>query len=150
MNLDCLTDLVWQRLTEGKPRALLIGEAPEDYHKYNYVNTEPYESVFLGILPPGDLLHMPDDTVCRALLAGIPVYLWPEQPYKYAVHGRLLCRELKAAEERLKRFGVVPVGIERQLITAEMARKMVLSGEKSELNSRMTPLARDILEGRTL
>ena len=68
MNVDALTEAVWQRLEGQKPRALLIGAPPENYHNYFYVNQEPFEAIVLGILPPGKLLYMPDEIVCKALL----------------------------------------------------------------------------------
>ena len=76
MNLDRLTDAVLQKLNEGKKRALLIGRAPDIDHNYNYVNEKPYEAIVLGELSAAQLLHMPNDAVCEALLEEIPVYLW--------------------------------------------------------------------------
>ena len=101
MNLDQLTDAVWQRLEERKPRALLIGQPPDWDGPYCYVAVPPYDAVVLGIMSPGELLHMPSDPVCRALLDGQPVYLWQPQPYRACKHAKALCRELAAAEQHL-------------------------------------------------
>lgn len=148
MNLEELTQAVMERMTADKPRALLIGQAPNNYHNYNYVNEGPYDAVVLGILPPGDLLHMPNDAVCRALLEGKPVWLWPNQLHRKVSGARLLCRELTGAEQHLKQLGVQIIGQEQPLITAQRARELRQSGEKAPFGSRLTPLARDILEGR--
>ena len=147
MNLDQLTETVWQRLQE-KPRALLLGTAPNGCDKFNYVNEEPYEAVILGILPPGELLHMPSDAVCRALLDDIPVYLSSGQLHHKAKTARALCRELHAAEQHLKQLGVRLLEDGQPLITAAQARSLRQSGQKPPAGSRLTPLARDILEGR--
>lgn len=145
MNLDELAEAILQRLAETKPRALLLGEEPKNYHNYNYVKEKPYEAVVLGLLPPGELLHMPNDAVCSALLEGKPVYLSPQ---KYPTgHAKLLCRELAAAEQHLKQLGVQPLGAEQTLITAEAARRLRAAGAYAPPGSRLTPLAKDILEG---
>jgi len=148
VNVDALTEAVWQRLEGQKPRALLIGAPPENYHNYFYVNQEPFEAIVLGILPPGKLLHMPDETVCKALLDGLPVFLWHDQPHHTGNTARSLRHALYMAEQRLIRYGVQVIGRDRQLITAEMARKMRQNNQLPTKGSRLTPLARDILEGK--
>ncbi len=147
MNLEELTQAVMERMDGQKPRAYLIGEKP-DYHNYNYVNEKPYEAVVLGVLSPGELLHMPNNVVCEALLEGKPVWLWPHQKHHHASNCRLLCRELSCAEQHLKQLGVRIMGQDRPLITAQTARHLRQLGEKPHPGSRMTPLAKDILEGR--
>lgn len=147
--LETLTEQVWQRLTAGRTRALLIGAQPKVDYNYVYVNKEPYEALVLGDLPPGELLRMPTDPVCRALLAGIPVYLSPAQSYKSAKAAPLLCAELLAAEKHLRRLGVRPLEAgETRLITALEARNLLEQGQRPPPGSRLTPLARDILEGK--
>lgn len=148
MNLEELTQAVLERMAAQKPRAYLIGKLPNDYHNFNYVNEEPYEAVVLGVLAPGELLHMPNDVVCRALLEGKPVWLWPHQMHHSAAHARLLCRELTAAEQHLKQLGVRILGQERPLVTAQTARLLRQTGGLPQPGSRLTPLAKDILEGR--
>ena len=147
MNLEELTQAVIERMDRQKPRAYLIGERP-DYHNYIYVNEKPYEAVVLGVLSPGELLHMPNDVVCDALLEGIPVWLWPHQKHHGISHARLLCRELTAAEQHLKQLGVQILGQEKPLITAQTARLLRQTGQLPQAGSRLTPLAKDILEGR--
>ncbi len=147
MNLEHLTEEVWKRLQE-KPRALLIGSAPIGYDKYNYVNEKPYEAVVLGELSPGELLHMPSDAVCCALLEDIPVYLSPQQIHHRAKTARALCRELYGAEQRLRLLGVRKLEEAGTLVTADRARAMRRAGESPPPGCRLTPLARDILEGK--
>lgn len=109
MTLDQLADRILERFTGRETRALLIGVEPPVSLGFTYVSVQPYDAVVLGILPPGELLHMPSDAVCCALLANIPVYLWQKQPYRHAKHGKLLCRRLLEAEERLLLLGVRPL-----------------------------------------
>ena len=139
-----------QRMEQGKRRVLLIGEAPEDCHNYFYVNEKPYEAIILGILSPGELLHMPNDPVCRALLDGIPVLLWHRQLHHTGSGAQALRRELRAAERRLMELGVQPLGTGKQLITADIARNLIKSGLNLPQNCRLTPLAKEIMEGTSL
>ncbi len=136
-------------MEQGKKRALLIGEAPEDFRNYIYVNEKPYDAIMLGVLPPGELLHMPNDPVCRALLDGIPVFLWHRQLHHTGSGARTLRRELRAAERRLTELGVQVLGTGKQLITAEIARQLVKTGCRLPENCRMTPLAKEIMEGKS-
>ena len=150
MNLDALTEAVMQRMGQGKKRALLIGEAPDSFHNFIYVNEKPYEAIVLGVLPPGELLHMPNEPVCRALLEGIPVYLWHRQLHHTGTGANALRRELRAAERYLTELGVQMLGSGKQLITAEIARQMVKTGLLVPDGCRITPLAKEILEGKSL
>ena len=102
----------------------------------------------MGILQPGVLLHMPDDTVCTALLEGMPVYLWHWQLHHGKTAAPMLRRKLMEAERRLVELGVQVIGAERQLITAADARRMLQHNELPPRQARLTPLAKDILEGR--
>ena len=148
MDIDRLTEAVWQRLQPLKPTVLLVGEAPKDYHNFYYVNKKPYDAVLLGILSPLELLQMPNEAVCEALLADMPVYLWHHQRHHGLNRCKPIVRELYAAEERLKRLGVQMTGSEKRLITAETARQLRAAGEPPPAGSRLTPLAKDILEGK--
>ena len=148
MNLDQLTDAVLEKISANKPRALLIGEQPIVDHNYNYVNEKPYEAIVLGTMTPGQLLQMPTDAVCCALLENIPVYLSMYQPWHGSKTARALCRELASAEQRLLRLGVLPLQTAGRLVTAMEARQLLSQGKRPEGNCRLTPLARDILEGK--
>ena len=103
--VQAVTDRIWAAWGDGRPPALLLGRAPEEDLGYRYVQEPPYEAVVLGLLPPGLLLQMPTEPVCRALLSGMPVYLWANQPYRRWPHGKLLQRELREAQARLIRLG---------------------------------------------
>ena len=74
MNLEQLTDAILEKLGEKQPRALLIGTKPEVDYNYNYVNEKPYDSIVIGNISAGELLRMPSDCVCDALLEEVPVY----------------------------------------------------------------------------
>ena len=149
MNLDQLADAVLERLNTQKPRALLIGDDPMVNNNYNYVNDKPYEAVVIGRISPQTLFHMPTDAVCTALLEQMPVYLLDHQPWKDSRTARTLCRELSLAQQRLYRLGVKPLHCAAKLLTADDARSMRLSGKTPQQYCRMTPLARDILEGKS-
>ena len=150
MNLDALTDAVWNHLIGQEPRALLIGEAPPTKLPYALVQEKPYEAVILGLLRPGQLLHMPSDDVCEALLEGYPVFLWSPQPYRSAKFCRALFRELSAAEQHLKQLGVLSLEAPGRLVTAQTARALLQQGKMPGPGCRLTPLARDILEGKSV
>lgn len=149
MNLDRLTDQLWQKLQQERPRALLLGDVPKELQKYIYVNEKPYEAVVIGELTPAQLLQMPSDPVCMALLEGVPVYLTSQQWLKGST-APALRRDLQGAYQRLLRYGVLPFREEGNLITAERARAMAAAGERPAAGCRLTPLARDILEGKEL
>lgn len=150
MNLDELTDAVWKRLQQEKPRALLIGREPDWSSPYQWVREAPYDAVVLGLLSPGELLQMPTDPVCQALLEEKPVYLWPRQPYRAFHTAKMLCRQLSAQELRLKQLGVEPLTEQGRLLTASEVRRMQREGIPIPETSRMTPLAREIAEGKSL
>lgn len=107
MNLDDLVEEVLKRLQTYGPRTLLIGDTPEDIRIFD-VKEPPYEQVVIGHITPSELLQMPSEPVCKALLEGIPVWLYP-QPYRYGSNGLLLRRALMEAEQRLIQFGARPV-----------------------------------------
>lgn len=148
MKLEELTDALWARMQEEKPRALAVGTVTDSLQKYNYVNEKPYAAVVIGQLAAGRLLAMPDETVCEALLEGMPVYL---QKQVFPGSGApVLRRELSAAEQRLRRLGALPWDAPGELVTAEKARSLLRMGNRPAPGSRLTPLAREILEGRGL
>ena len=107
MNLDQLTDEVRRRLEQRMTRTRLLGELPRKELTRLYVRQPPYEEIVIGILPPGELLQMPTEEVCQALLCGMPVWLWP-QPYGKGNRAILLRKALQEAEQRLIRFGAQP------------------------------------------
>lgn len=144
--LEQLTQRLWARLSETCSRALLLGTAPNGLQKFIYVNAKPYDAIVIGALSPAALLRMPSEPVCDALLTGMPVYFWRDQPYKHAGGPALLRADLAAAEQRLLDYGVIPLG--GRLVTASDAAVLREMGERPDADSRVTPLARDILEGQ--
>ena len=142
---------VRRRQQEARPAALLVGRAPERDLGFHYVKEGDYAAVVIGSLSGCALLHLPDETLTQALLLGKPVYLCPEGlEYRQfsRTANRALWSRLLAAERQLKQLGVR--FLERKpgekLLTANEVRRLLREGLPVE--GRLTPLARDVLEGR--
>ena len=144
--LDRLAEEVYRRLSRKKLRVKRIGSMPPMELDAEFVKDSSFDVLFLGILSPGELLTMPSEPVCHALLNGIPVYLWKEQPYRNAKFAGALRRELAAAQERLVQLGVRPVGGNSGWTTTETVRSDRELCIHPPKGIRMTPLARDIWE----
>ena len=144
--LDRLAEEVYRRLTQKKLRIKRIGSMPPTELDAEFVQDSSFDVLFLGILSPGELLAMPSEPVCQALLNGIPVYLWKEQPYRNAKFAGALRRELAAAQERLVRLGVYPVGGNSGWMTSETVRSNGELRIHPAKGVRMTPLARETWE----
>ena len=142
---------VRRRQQEARPAALLVGRAPERDLGFHYVRQGEYAAVVIGSLSGCALLHLPDETLTQALLLGKPVLLCPEgleyRQYSRTAN-RALWSRLLAAERQLKQLGVR--FLERKpgekLLTANEVRRLLREGLPVE--GRLTPLARDVLEGR--
>ena len=146
-----VADAVFRKLTE-KPRALCIGTPPENL-SFTPVSQPPYDAVVLASLSPAELLMMPSDPVCHALLEGKPVYLLPEglEHRKYSATGaKHLYSLLLAKERQLHTIGVqrLPNGGTGRLLTAQEARRRKEQGLPLPSGVRLTPLAKDIWEGK--
>lgn len=146
-----VADAVWQRLSD-RPRALCIGTPPEEM-PFLPVSAEPYDAVVLAELSPAQLLTMPDDTVCRALLMGKPVFLREEglEHRKYAATpAKGLYSLLLSKERQLRNLGVQSLGKTQcgRLISAQEVRRIMAEGRSLPQGARLTPLARDIWEGK--
>ena len=142
---------VRRRQAESRPSALLVGRAPERDLGFHYVTQGEYTAVVIGSLSGCALLHLPDETLTQALLLGKPIYLCPEGlEYRQfsRTANRALWSRLLAAERQLKQLGVR--FLERKpgekLLTANEVRRLLREGLPIE--GRLTPLARDVLEGR--
>lgn len=149
--LQQLTDAVWQRLGE-KPRAYCIGDVPEDF-PFLPVSEPPYEAVVLASLTPAELLQMPNDAVCRALLEGIPVYLHEGglEHRRYTGHtGKQLRTLLLSKERSLYALGVQSLHkhAKKRLLTAQDVRNLKRTGSPLPAGAVLTPLAQDIWEGK--
>lgn len=145
---------VRRRQALGQPAALLLGRAPVRELGFHYVQEGDYAAIVIGSLTACQLLHQPDETVTQALLMGKPVYLCPEGlEYRQYSHtsNRVLWSRLLAAERQLKQLGVQFLernanGGNGKLLTADEVRRLLKEGLPIE--GRLTPLARDILEGK--
>ncbi len=129
-------------------RALLIGNAPAGALDFEYVKQEPYDAVVIGSLSLARLLRFREEAVLGALAEGKSVYLYtpglPEAP-----KNRALAASLAAAQRELKNWGVIFTdGGRKRLITAQEAQMMRQQGQRPDRNAVMTPLAREILEGK--
>lgn len=129
-------------------RALLIGEQPACDLGYEYVSDGACDVVVIGSLGIGELLRFRDERVLRALAQGKSVYLYtpglPEVP-----KNRALSAALSSAQRELKNWGVLFTdGGRKRLVTAEDARELRRMGKMPALGAVLTPLAKEILEGK--
>ena len=127
-------------------RALLIGNRPP--LNYEFVEKEPYEAVVIGSLTMSQLLRFSEQPVLEALAKGMPVVLYtPGLPEGGS--NRALAAALASARRELKNWGVVFTdGGRKRLITASEARSFAASGQHPPDGSVLTPLAKEILEGK--
>lgn len=128
-------------------RALLIGTAPT--LPFEFVSQPPYDAVVIGSLSLGQLLHFRNETVLEALSVGMTVYLYtpglPSVP-----KNRALSTACATAQRELKNWGVLFTdGSRRHLITAEDAKLLQRKGERPSPSAVLTPLAKEILEGKS-
>ena len=129
-------------------RALLIGKEPAQNLGYEYVSGGEFDVVVIGSLSLGQLLKFCDERVLKSLAAGKSVYLYtPGLPE--ASKNRALAASLAAAQRELKNWGVLFTdGCRKSLVTAEEARQLKRSGRMPAPGAVLTPLAKEILEGK--
>ena len=143
---------VLRRMETQRPNALLIGDMPQTDLGFRYDHGS-YSAVVIGSISMAKLLYFSYDKVYTALAEGKSVYLYegglPHR--KTPVQNRLLHSRLLAAERNLKQLGIQFVGAAAQgkLISAAEARRLRASGLPLPPGCRLTPLAREILEGET-
>lgn len=152
--MDKLADEVVKRLQPERPAALLLGAPPKTDLGFRYTDQAPYEAVVLGSLSVPAFLHIGDERVYLALLQGLPVYLWEDGLAHRACQNtanRLLWAKLLERERYLKSIGVRFVsGVsENRVLTAQAVRQRLAAGQRVPESARLTPLARDILEGKS-
>ena len=129
-------------------RALLIGKEPATELGYSYVTEPPYDAVVIGSPTLSQLLRFREERVLSALAEGKPVYLYtpglPEAP-----KNRMLAGSLASAQRELKNWGVLFTdGGRKKLITAEEARALRAAGKLPSPGAVLTPLAKEIMEGK--
>ena len=129
-------------------RALLVGREPATELGYTYVTEGAYDVVVIGSISLSQLLRFGDERVLEALAEGKSVYLYtPGLPG--APKNRAFAGSLAAAQRELKNWGVVFTdGGRKQLVTAEEAHSLRKQGRMPAPGSVLTPLAKDILEGK--
>ena len=131
-------------------KALLVGKEPPRDLGVVYTQQEPYEAVVVGSLSLGQLLRFQDERVLSALAEGKQVILY-EPGLPQVPKNRALSASLASARRELKSWGVVFTdGAKRHLITAQEARQMRQRGEHPTPGSVLTPLAKEILEGKAM
>lgn len=131
-------------------RALLIGQEPGQDLGFRYTQEKPYDAVVIGSLSLGQLLRFREERVLEALAQGKQVLLYT--PGLPAVpRNRALAGSLASAQRELKNWGVLFTdGGRKRLVTAEEARRLRQRGESPGMDAVLTPLAKEILEGKPL
>lgn len=132
------------------PGAKLIGRDPGVDLGYRYAEDGPFDAVVIGSLTPRELLFFPDEISMAALLQGKPVLLWEAgldyRKYKDTCNRSLYSR-LLSAERQMKQLGVKVIGEQsHRILTANEVRRRMEAGQP--ITGRLTPLARDLLEGK--
>ena len=128
-------------------RALLIGNRPDRELGFTYVTEPPWDGIVIGSLSIGQLLRFREERVLEALGVGKPVYLYT--PGLPEVKNRALAGSLASAKRELKNWGVLfTEGNQRHLVTAEEARLLRRQGKLPAPGAVLTPLAREIMEGK--
>lgn len=148
--IDAVVREVSRRSREALPPARLLGAAPPVPLPWRWVTQGEYSAVVIGSMDAHALLHFPDALCLQALLEGKPVWLWPEG-LRYrrcaATANRALWARLLAAERQMKQLGVRELRPARSpVLTAAEVRCRLATGQ--QIDGRLTPLARDVLEGR--
>lgn len=130
-------------------KALLLGKEPSCSLAYAYTREPPYEAVVIGSMSLGELLKFRNEAALQALAEGKEVVLYtPGLPQ--APKNRALAAALASAQRDLKSWGVLFTdGARRHLITAQEARTMASQGIHPGPGAVLTPLAKEILEGKT-
>ena len=129
-------------------RALLVGAEPYRDLGYVYVKQPPYDALVIGSLTLSQALRFSHEEKLQALADGKQVVLFapgfPESP-----KNRALAAALASSRREMKNWGIVFTdGGQKKLITAQDARAMRLAGQKPAPGAVLTPLAKEILEGK--
>ncbi len=129
-------------------KALLMGKEPPVYLGCEYVQQPPYDMVVIGSLELGELLRFSSEPVLSALAEGKSVVLY-EPGLPQSPKNRALAAALSSSRRELKSWGVQFLsGCQKRLITAQEARRLQSAGRQPDAGAVLTPLAREILEGK--
>lgn len=128
--------------------ALLIGNEPDMDLGYTYVREGEHEAVVVGSLTLGQALHFSEEAVLLALAQGKPVELYtPGLPSAGVSRG--LTAALASSYREMKNLGILFIsGTRKKWITAQEARRLREAGKRPAPGAVLTPLAREILEGK--
>lgn len=128
--------------------ALLIGKEPACPLGYTYVRQGEHDAVVIGSLELEELLCFSQGAALSALAEGKPVILY-EPGLPEAKHSRGLSAALASRRRELKSWGILfTTGSQKKLITAQQARDMLCAGQTPGMGAVLTPLAKEILEGK--
>ena len=127
--------------------ALLMGAEPGCDLGYGYVTAPPFDAVVVGSMSISQQLY-PGEELLEALAAGKPVVVYTPG-LRGAPGSRGLSAALAARRRELKNWGAVFTdGAQRKLITAQQAKQMLERGAMPAPGAVLTPLAKEILEGK--
>lgn len=128
--------------------ALLIGNVPGQDLGYTYITEMPYEAVVIGSLTISQLLYFSVEPALEALAQGKPVLVY-EPGLPEARGNRGLAAALASKRRELKNWGMIFTdGGQKKLITAKEARAMLEQGRTPIPGAVLTPLAKEVLEGK--
>ena len=129
-------------------RALLIGQKPDRDLGFTYEGNPPFDGVVIGSLTLGQALVFANEQALSALAEGKQVVCY-EPGFPVSAGSRALATALATAKRNMKNLGIVFTdGGQKRLITAEAAREMKLSGRTPAPGAVLTPLAKEIFEGK--
>lgn len=129
-------------------RALLLGDKPPCDLGYCYENTPPYDAIVIGSLTLSQALCFANELVLTFLAEGKPVICYAPG-FPQAPKNRALGAALASAKRNMKNWGIVFTdGGQKRLITAQEARLLRQTGKQPAPGSVLTPLAKEILEGK--
>ncbi len=149
---EALVDRIVEEVKKRQnlPAARLIGKAPTQELGFRYTEDSDFSAVVIGSMSAYDALHFPNEIVLQALLTGKAVYIWQDGlEYRAFSHtaNRTLWSRLLACERQMKQLGAQFIGAKQQkLLTADEVRRLLKEGQP--IHGRLTPLARDVLEGK--
>ena len=129
-------------------RAFLIGEKPPCDLGFTSEGSPPFDGVVIGSLTLGQALLFANEQALSALAEGKKVVCY-EPGFPQSPKNRALGAALANAKRNMKNLGIIFTdGGQKRLITAEEARQMKLTGRRPAPGSVLTPLAKEILEGK--